>query len=87
VVSLWKLLVGAPVFVLWGGFVSLALLYRKDPLALCVYLLLTWAGLKLWYRAKKLAVAVHNGYRRPELGPRLLAFREEVLRVLESSGA
>lgn len=87
VVSLWRILIGAPVFVLWALLVAAGRIWRGDPFSLAVYLLLTWAGLKLYDRVKKLAAAVHNGFLHPDLGPRLLAFREETLKALESAGA
>lgn len=79
VVSLWKILVGVPAFGMWmvGLAVVCSLLGR--PLWLLGYAGLTWAGLQLYYRVKKLAVAVHNGLRYPELKPAMLEFRETLL--------
>jgi 1-acyl-sn-glycerol-3-phosphate acyltransferase len=87
VVSLWKIMVGVPFFALWMGGLALAALLLGQPLLLAGYLLLTWAGLQLYYRVKKLAVAVHNGLRYPRLRARMLAFRETVLRALPDEAA
>jgi hypothetical protein len=81
VITLWKMLVGLPLFAVWSATVTLLLLWVQPFLAL-VYLFFTWMGIALYYRVKKLAVAVSNGFDSPELGPRLLAFRETVLAEL-----
>jgi 1-acyl-sn-glycerol-3-phosphate acyltransferase len=88
VISLWRVLVGIPALILWTTAVALVLMLRGEPWWLAAHLAITWAGLKLYHRAKKLAVAVHNGLLHPGLRPRVLAFRELVLRALpgESSG-
>jgi 1-acyl-sn-glycerol-3-phosphate acyltransferase len=82
VISLWRILVGIPVLVLWGAAVCLGLLLQGRLLWLGLYLVVTWLGLQLYYRVKKLAVAVHNGIRCPQLKPCLLAFRQTVLNAL-----
>ena len=82
VISLWKILVGIPAFAIWVGVVSLVFLLEGKPLLLGLYAVITWLGLQLYYRVKKLAVAVHNGFRYPELRPRLLAFYQTVLNAL-----
>ena len=82
VISLWKILVGIPLFALWAAAVSLVLLLQGRLLWLGLYAVVTWLGLQLYYRVKKLAVAVYNGLRCPQLKPRLLAFRQTVLKAL-----
>jgi 1-acyl-sn-glycerol-3-phosphate acyltransferase len=82
VISLWKILVGIPAFALWAAAVCLVLLLQGKLLWLGLYVVVTWLGLQLYYRVKKLAVAVHNGIRCPRLKPRLLAFRQAVLDAL-----
>lgn len=82
VIALWRILVGLPLFVFWSlAVVSLSAFAGYFGLALG-YTLLTWLGLHLYYRVKKLAVAVHNGFRFPGLRQQMLAFRETVLRSL-----
>ncbi|MGH7866624.1 MAG: hypothetical protein ACREP9_03080, partial [Candidatus Dormibacteraceae bacterium] len=82
VVSLWKILVGIPVFILWVSVICALCLILGKPLWFLAYAALTWVGLHLYYRVKKLAVAVHNGLRYPKLRPTMLRFREIVLRNL-----
>jgi hypothetical protein len=82
VISLWRILVGIPVFVLWAAAVCLGLLLQGRLLWLGLYVVATWLGLQLYYRVKKLAVAVHNGIRCRQLKFRLLAFRQTVLNAL-----
>jgi hypothetical protein len=82
VISLWRILVGIPAFALWAAAICLVLLLQGRLLWLVLYVGVTWLGLQLYYRAKKLAVAVHNGLRCPQLKPRLLAFRQTVLSSL-----
>jgi hypothetical protein len=79
VVSLWKILVGVPAFALWGALVIVALLLLGKFLWLAAYLALTSLGLKLYYRFKKLAVAVHNALRQPSLRSRMLKFHQTVV--------
>jgi len=87
VVSLWKILMGVPVFALWGGAVILTLLLLGKFLWLAAYLAVTCAGVKLYYRFKKLAVAVHNALRRPALRSRMLKFHQTVLQSLPDETA
>ena len=87
VVSLWKILVGVPVFLLWGGFVILVLLLLGKFMWLAAYLALTCAGVKLYYRFKKLAVAVHNALRQPALRGRMLRFHQTVVQSLPNESA
>ncbi len=82
VISLWRILVGIPVFAIWIGVVSLLLILEGKLLLLGLYAAVTWLGLVLYYRVKKLAVAVHNGFRHPEVKPCLLAFHQAVLNNL-----
>jgi 1-acyl-sn-glycerol-3-phosphate acyltransferase len=87
VIALWRILVGVPVFGLWftGLVLSMGCLGQWRWLA--NYVAVTWLGLALYYRVKKLAVAVHNGLRHPGLRRRVLAFRELVLESLPDETA
>lgn len=82
VISLWKILVGVPVFILWLAGVTVALLLFGKWWWLVVYAAITWLGLKCYYRFKKLAVAVHNAFRHPALRAKLQAFHTTVLQSL-----
>ncbi|HVV71741.1 MAG TPA: hypothetical protein VHI52_09620, partial [Verrucomicrobiae bacterium] len=79
VISLWRVLIGIPVFILWMGFIGAACIGLGHPFWLLPYAVLTWTGLQLYYRVKKLTVAVFNGLRFPELRPVMLKFRETVV--------
>jgi len=81
VISLWRIMVGVSLFAIWSTVATVSLLLTHPVLAL-PYVALTGTALWLYYRVKKLAVVVHNGFRYPEVGPRLLAFRESVLAAL-----
>jgi len=82
VISLWKLLAGVPVLWLWMISVAGACLALGRPLWLVGYVGLSWMGLFLYYRVKKLTVAVHNALRHPKLRKAMLEFRETVIRNL-----
>lgn len=87
VISLWKILVGMPAFILWALAVAAVSLVLGKWFWLAGYLLATWLGLKNYYRVRKLAVAVHNGWRFPGLRSSLLAFRELVLQEIPDEPA
>jgi 1-acyl-sn-glycerol-3-phosphate acyltransferase len=82
VISLWRILVGVPAFVLWSGVVIVTMTLLGKFLWLIVYALVTCAGVKLYQRFKKLAVAVHNAVRRPGLRAQSLAFHHSLLQSL-----
>ena len=82
VVSLWRILVGAPLAVLWAAGVAAVSLVIGQPLLLAGYAALTLAGLWLYYRVRKLAVAVGNAVLHPALRPRMLGFRDILLKAL-----
>ncbi|HXJ58674.1 MAG TPA: 1-acyl-sn-glycerol-3-phosphate acyltransferase [Verrucomicrobiae bacterium] len=87
VVSLWKILIGVPMFAVWGGAVIVSLLLLERFWWLAAYAAVTCAGLQLYHRFKKLAVALHNVARKPTLRPRMLAFRRMVLESLPDETA
>jgi 1-acyl-sn-glycerol-3-phosphate acyltransferase len=82
VISLWKILVGVPAFAAWITLLAVAMLLLRKIWWLLAYAAITWLGLKLYYRFKKLAVAVHNGLRHPALRPEMLKFHQTVLQSL-----
>lgn len=79
VISLWRILVGVPLFLLWACLWAVAAVVSGGPLLFFGYILLTWIGLRSFYRFRKLSVAVHNGLRYPELLEPLLGFRQMVI--------
>ncbi len=82
VISLWRILVGIPLFGLWMLLLATAASATGSMMWFGIYAAGTIAGLKLYYRVKKLAVAVHNGLRHPALRPQMLAFRELILKEI-----
>lgn len=80
VISLWRILVGIPLFALWALLLGLIAAVTGTLTWWAIYAAVTASGLKLYYRVKKLAVAVHNGLRFPTLRPGMLTFRELVLK-------
>lgn len=82
VISLWKILVGIPVFALWISAVMLGLALAEKFWWLAGYGAITWLGLRFYYRFKKIAVAVHNGLRHPALRPRMLALHQLALQSM-----
>ena len=83
VISLWRILAGVPAFALWSLAVAVTLVASSHSSWLAGYVVASGLGLWLYYRVKKLAVAVHNGLRHPDLRARVLAFRQTVLAALE----
>ncbi len=82
VISLWKILVGAPAFALWIAVVVVTMMLLGKFWWLGAYLAFTCAGLKLYYRCKKLAVAGHNALWRQGLRKVALALRQSLLQSL-----
>jgi 1-acyl-sn-glycerol-3-phosphate acyltransferase len=78
VVSLWRILVGVPLFVLWAAGVSVAMLLTGHWLWLAMYVLVTVLGVKLCYRVNKLVVAVGNGLLHPGLRAQAWRFHQTV---------
>jgi len=83
VISLWKILAGVPILLVWSLIVLLILLVTWRPLALGAYGLITWLGWVFYDPAKRLAVSVLNAIRFPQLQSRYLALRELILQTLE----
>ena len=82
VIALWRILVGLPLLALWVLALALVAVWTGFPWAFGLYLLVTVIGHRLYYRVKKLLVAVGNFLLHPGLRPRLLAFREHLLKAL-----
>jgi 1-acyl-sn-glycerol-3-phosphate acyltransferase len=82
VIALWRILVGVPVFALWAIASVVAMLVFLGPWWMLAYVGLTWLGLHCVYRARKLAVALHNVVFASSLRPKLLAVHRLVLETL-----
>lgn len=79
VIALWRILVGLPVLALWFPAVTTVLAISAGWSWAIAYVLLTLAALQAWYRTRKLAVAVGNAIRHPNLAPRAQEFHEALL--------
>jgi len=84
VVSLWKILVGVPAFLLWAALLTAAAL-AACPWAALGYAVLTGAGLWLYSRTRRLAKAVNNGLRHPDLAPALHSLRRALQEELRDA--
>jgi 1-acyl-sn-glycerol-3-phosphate acyltransferase len=87
VVSLWRILVGVPVFAIWAGLIVIAMPLLGKIWWLAAYVAVTCAGVKLYYRFKKCAVAVHNALRQPALRNRMLKFHQTVIQSMPNETA
>jgi hypothetical protein len=79
VIALWKILVGVPLFAVWAIAIAVTCIAFGQPWLPAAYAAITGLGVSLYYRTKKLAVAVYNGCFFDSLRPRILAFRQAVL--------
>lgn len=82
VIAFWRTLVGPPVALLWAGLFGSALFATWGLPALSLYAATSIVGLKMFYRFRKLSVAVFNSLFAPHLKQPLLAFRSQLLRSL-----
>lgn len=87
VIALWRIMVGLPVLVIW--FMAMTAILGATagwPWALG-YVALTGVSLQAWHRTRKLAVAVGNAIRHPDLIPVARKFhqalRQNVERMME----
>ena len=79
VIALWRILVGMPVFALWGLAVITTTCLLGHPWWALGWAAPTLAGIQSWYRVKKLCVALHNALRCGGLRPSLLALQARVI--------
>ena len=86
-ISLWRILIGAPLLMLWVAAVATATAVTGRWLEGCCYAAISWLGLRSYYRVKKLATAVYNSVRFPRLRKRVLETHRIVLDELSEAGA
>jgi len=86
VVTLWRMLVGLPVFALWAVAVLAAAWWSGRPLVAAGWGLVTVFGLLAYHRVKKLAVAVRNAWTAPGLSAAAAAFHAAVLAGVPEAG-
>jgi hypothetical protein len=82
VIALWRILVGVPAWLLWVMAWGVACLLGGQPVWFLAYGACTGLTLLLYYRVKKLGVAVHNVLFHADLRPAALRLRETVLAAL-----
>jgi 1-acyl-sn-glycerol-3-phosphate acyltransferase len=82
VIALWRILVGLPLFLMWFGVVSVAIVCFAGWGWGLGYALLTWGAMKSIYRVKKLAVAVWNGLAHRALAGPAHEFHQLVLQTI-----
>jgi hypothetical protein len=82
VISLWRILVGIPVWILWGLLVTGAAAVMGAWRLAVLYPLLTAAALAGYRAVKHSVVAVYNTVRYSDLRPRYQGLLEELRRAL-----
>jgi hypothetical protein len=82
VIALWRILVGFPVLLFW--FVAMMFLagFSGGWWWVAGYAGVTFTALKLFYRVRKLSVAVWNGLASRDLRSAALAFHQRVLKTI-----
>ena len=86
-VSLWRILIGGPLLMMWVAAVATATAVTGHWLAGCCYAAISCLGLRSYYRVRKLATAVYNSVRFPRLRKRVLETHRIVLDELSEAGA
>ena len=79
VVSLWRILVGVPVFMIWSVLILLISALTGHLSFAAIYLILTFAALKLTRRTRNVAIEINNGLRYPDLKARAMRFHKLLL--------
>lgn len=82
VVTLWRMLVGAPVFLAWLALIVLGCAWAGGGWWLAGYLAITWAALRLARLARKVIVEIKNGLSHRDLRERALRFHQQLLGTL-----
>jgi len=86
VVTLWRILVGAPLFLLWFVAVTLGLILMGRAVGVVFFLILAVGGWLAYQPARQLLVAGWNGMRFPELRRKSMDFREALFTEMRSHG-
>ncbi len=82
VISLWRILVGVPLGLVWAGVMLLLIGWLHGLAGMAAYLFFTVAALKCFRRVMKLCVAVWNGAFSPAMHGPAWRFHAEVLNHL-----
>jgi 1-acyl-sn-glycerol-3-phosphate acyltransferase len=86
VITLWRLLVGVPLFLLWFVAVALALVLMGRELWIVFFLLLTVIGWVGYQPARQLLVSGWNGTRFPELRGKYLELQRVLFEEMRNHG-
>ncbi len=86
VITLWRILVGVPLFFLWFVSITLGLVLLGKELWIVFFLLLTGMGWLVYQPARQLLVSAWNGIRFPELRRKYLEFRETLFQEMRNYG-
>lgn len=84
VVAFWRAAIGIPSGLLWCVATIVLLLCLGKIWVAVAYLGVTWAGISMFYRFRKLTVAVHNSICASQIRQSLLAFHQALLRTLQN---
>ena len=82
VITLWRMLVGVPVFVVWAAIISITFALLGHPAWIAVYAVITIAALKLTRLTRKVFIEINNGLRHRDLRERALGFHKQLLSTL-----
>jgi 1-acyl-sn-glycerol-3-phosphate acyltransferase len=82
VVSLWRILVGVPILILWGTLVLATCVFTGHALFAGVYLAVSFMAVQLTRRARNVVIEINNGLRHRDLGERALRFHQLLLSTL-----
>jgi hypothetical protein len=85
-VALWRLLAGFPVLLIWSVAILVTVTAMGVPSYWLVYSILSWLGLRSFYRLRKLLVSLANLVRVPSLRSKLLAWHGMIDRAMAEKG-
>lgn len=84
VVAFWRTAIGVPAGLLWCLAIIALLLGFGHPWLAVAYLGVSLTGVRMYYRFRKLGVALHNHLRAEQIRQPLLAFHQTLLRVMQN---
>lgn len=77
VISFWRMSVGLPVGLAWAALLTFASWVYDHPLFALIYWCISIAGIGMWYRFRKLTIALHNRMFHADAQPALIqAYRK-----------
>lgn len=82
VITLWRILVGVPVFLIWFALVVATCALTGHALWIAAYAAITFAALKLTRLTKKVIIEINNGLRHRDLQKPALEFHQLLLNTL-----